>query len=259
MDEVSDGERFELDKLKAQQDYDFRRQELELKRRELDLKEAEQRAASWRNPLVVGIFVAALGLFGNIVVASLQNWANASLAHQKAQSDLILEAIKTGDTAKANRNLQFFIEAHLIDDPHDQIKNAIETGRGPTLPAPVAEQMGEEYWMGRGGRTLDYKEAMNSFLSAADQGNARAMANIGWMYELGLGVGKDYVQAMTWYQKAVNHGDVIANWNIARLYENGWGVTRDLDMARSWYQKAADKGDTRSVEALKHVGQNAPY
>jgi TPR repeat protein len=177
----------------------------------------DQKASTWRNPLVVGVFVAALGLFGNIGVTFLQNRASQALSREKAQSDLILEAIRTGDTAKANANLIFFIEAHLVDDAHDYIKNAIKEGRGPTLPAPVAEQMGEEYWMGRGGRRVDYNEALRAFQIAADQGNARSMANIGWIYENGFDVSRDYAQAMMWYERAANHGDVVANWNIGRL------------------------------------------
>jgi Sel1 repeat len=255
MDEALDREKLELDKLKATQDYELRKQELDLKKRDLDLKEADQKASKWRNPLVVGIFVAALGLFGNIGVSFLQNRANESLAREKAQSDLIVEAIKTGDTSKANANLLFFIGAHLIDDPKDYIKNEISRGQGPTLPAPVAEKMGEDLWQ----NPANYPAAMKAFRIAADQGNARAMANLGWIYENGFGIDRDYAQAMIWYLKAVDHGDVIANWNIARLYENGWGVSRDLVLARSWYQKAADKGDTRSQEALKHVGANPPY
>lgn len=53
---------------------------------DLDLKQIDQKISKWRNPLVVGIFVAALGLFGNIGVSYLQNKANESLARGEAQS-----------------------------------------------------------------------------------------------------------------------------------------------------------------------------
>ena len=259
MDESLDGARLELEKQKAQQDYELRKQELDLKRRELDLREADQRASAWRSPLFVGVLVAALGLFGNIGVTVLQNGINQTLAKQKAQSDLILEAVKTGDTSKANANLLFFIDAHLIDDSNDSIKKAIRNGTGPTLPAPVAEQLGEAYWMGTGGRQRDYNEALKAFRMAAEQGDARAMANIGWIYENGFGVQRDHAEAMKWYKSAADRGDLIANWNIGRLYEFGSGVSTDLDMAKLWYQKCADRGDARCAKYLKDVGHNPPY
>ena len=259
MDETLDREKFELEKLKAAQDYELRKQDLDLKRRELDLKEEDQKASKWRNPLVVGVFVAALGLLGNGVVSYWQNKATETLAREKAQSDLIIESIKTGDATKANANLSFFIGAHLISDPNGYIKNEIERGAAPTLPAPVAERIGESTWLDTPGHPADFPAALKAFRMAADQGNARAMANIGWYYENGFGaVNQDYAQAMDWYRKAVEHGDVIANWNIARLYEFGWGVPKNLDTARAWYQKGADKGHGPSQEALKPVGQNSP-
>jgi hypothetical protein len=113
MDETLDREKFEFEKLKAAQDYELRKQDLDLKRRELDLKEEDQRASKWRSPLVVGVFVAGLGLPGNVVVSYPQNKATEALAREKAQSDLIVESIKTGDAAKANANRWFFIGAHL--------------------------------------------------------------------------------------------------------------------------------------------------
>jgi len=105
-----------------------------------------------------------------------------------------------------------------------------------------AFNLAQEYWSPEN-RKPDYKESMRLFRIAADAGNARAMANVGWIYETGLGrSGPDHIAAIQWYDKAVRNGDKIANGNIGRLYEIGCGVHRDIANARFWYKKAADAG-----------------
>jgi hypothetical protein len=51
---------------------------------------------------------------------------------------------------------------------------------------------------------------MRWYRLAADQGNAAAEANIGWLYAGGLGVPKDLAQARTWMQKGAAKGDDFA-------------------------------------------------
>ena len=43
-------------------------------------------------------------------------------------------------------------------------------------------------------------------LQAAEQGNAQAQFNLGWMYANGEGVRQDPVQAVQWYRKAAEQG-----------------------------------------------------
>jgi len=122
-----------------------------------------------------------------------------------------------------------------------------------TLTPDGAFKLAEKYWSPEN-RNPDYKEAMRLFRIAADAGNARAMADVGWMYESGDGLsGPDYDGAMQWYQRAVEHGDKIANWNVGRLYEIGCGVHRDLPKAQAWYQKAADEGVYEGQRDLKRL------
>ena len=70
------------------------------------------------------------------------------------------------------------------------------------------------------------------------KGNAKAMNNIGLIYERGYG---DYTEAMYWYLKAADKGNAEAMNNIGYLYEKGLGVTQDYEEARKWHKKAAKK------------------
>lgn len=51
----------------------------------------------------------------------------------------------------------------------------------------------------------------------ADQGNASAQINLGWLYESGQGVTKDLDEAVKLYQKAADQGNQTAIANLKRL------------------------------------------
>ena len=53
---------------------------------------------------------------------------------------------------------------------------------------------------------------------------------------------KDYAQASQWYRKAADQGDADAQTNLGFLYANGHGVAQDYAQALQWYRKAADQG-----------------
>jgi uncharacterized protein len=56
------------------------------------------------------------------------------------------------------------------------------------------------------GEKPDYPEALRLFKIAAAKGNGLSMANVGWMYENGLGVPQDVIEAMKWYRRALDAG-----------------------------------------------------
>jgi TPR repeat protein len=103
------------------------------------------------------------------------------------------------------------------------------------------------------GVTQNYLEALRWYRMAADQGQATAQSNIGVFYDKGYGVAQNYGEAMRWYHMAADQGNVDAEYNLALLYANGHGVPPDLGQARQWMQKAADAGDP---EAKKWLGNN---
>ena len=129
-------ERWEFDKT-------TRERELRIQEGELDLKRAEHAAAHWRNPLVVGIFAAAVAAGGNALVSYTNANSQRELEAQKAEQARILEMIKTGDPDRAAENLRFLISAGLVTDA--PLKKSVtdflanrKPGSGPTLPSASA-------------------------------------------------------------------------------------------------------------------------
>lgn len=86
----------------------LKEQELKLKKAEGLAKERDLAASKWFNPVVIGLFAAALGLAGNVVVTTINNTNMQKLERSRTQSTVILEAIRTnGDTNAACKNLVF--------------------------------------------------------------------------------------------------------------------------------------------------------
>lgn len=85
---------------------------------------------------------------------------------------------------------------------------------------------------------------------AAQDGDARAMFEIGNRYQQGRGTDADMAQAAQWYERSAELGLAPAQYRIGNLYEKGVGVERDLAKAKTWYQLAADQGNASAMHNL---------
>jgi len=62
-------------------------------------------------------------------------------------------------------------------------------------------------------------------------------ANLGVLYENGLGVPQDYGKARQWYEHAAPQGDANAQNNLGYLYVDGKGVPKDEKRGVEWIRK----------------------
>jgi TPR repeat protein len=93
----------------------------------------------------------------------------------------------------------------------------------------------------------EYKVSLVKFTKAAEDGNASAQNNLGFMYEHGQGVVQNYKEAVRWYALSARQGNAAAQANLAGMYKNGRGVARDLVRAHMWYNISGTDGDKNSV------------
>lgn len=84
----------------------------------------------------------------------------------------------------------------------------------------------------------DYKSALNVWLPTAESGDPEAQANVGEIFERGLGSQPNYEMAAFWYRKAAEQGNRRAQFNLATLYEQGLGMPEDRLEALNWYRQA---------------------
>jgi hypothetical protein len=59
------------------------------------------------------------------------------------------------------------------------------------------------------------------------------------MYDNGQGVPQDYKQALQWYQRAAEQGHASAQYNLGVMYVKGKGVPKDYVLAYMWINLAA--------------------
>lgn len=106
------------------------------------------------------------------------------------------------------------------------------------------------YYQGEG-VPQNYAEAFDWYRKAADRGSAKAQYRVGFMYDWGKGVQQDYTQAVSWSRKAADQGYANAQYVLGWNYYYGKGVPQDYCEAARWYRKAADQG---YAEAQSYLG-----
>ena len=77
---------------------------------------------------------------------------------------------------------------------------------------------------------------------AADQGDAGAQNNLGWMYANGEGVPEDDAEAAGWYRLAAGQGHAGAQDILGLMYADGEGVLQDNVTAHMWFNIAGANG-----------------
>lgn len=133
----------------------------------------------------------------------------------------------------------------------------------------------------------DYALAAVVYTSAAEDGSAVAMNNLGWLYHRGLGMeadlekakgyyrkaaeaghttamvnlgnigeeNEDYKEAYRWYKRAYMLGDLTGEFNYANLYHHGWYVEQDTDFAFRLFLHAAGEGHAAACFYVGHYLQ----
>lgn len=138
-----------------------------------------------------------------------------------------------------------------IADPFNDARSAYERGdyaAAVRLLRPLAEQGDASAQFNLGyvfdksqGVTQDYAEAVKWYRKAAEQGNAASQFYLGRMYFEGQGVTQDYAEAVRWYSKSAEQGIALAQANLAGMYVDGLGVPRDYVRAHKWFNIAASR------------------
>jgi TPR repeat protein len=93
--------------------------------------------------------------------------------------------------------------------------------------------------------------AANWFHRAASKGHRAARYQLGLLTESGRGVPRSTSQAADLFLAAARQGEPNAQMKIGRAYERGSGVGRDRAEAAKWYRAAIERGN---AEARNYLG-----
>jgi TPR repeat protein len=112
--------------------------------------------------------------------------------------------------------------------------------------------LGYLYEEGRGGLPNDDREAARLYKLAADQGNAGGQNNLGFLYEQGRGgLPKNDREAARLYKLAADRGNAYGQANLGYFYEQGrGGLPKDDSEAARLYKLAGDQGTRRGQNRL---------
>jgi TPR repeat protein len=142
------------------------------------------------------------------------------------------------------------------DKPNDPIQTKLQETKAKADEGDAVAQcdLGFMYIDGQG-VTKDYAEAAKWLRKAADQNNALAQYNLGAAYASGSGVVKDETEALKWFRKAAEQNNADAQHNLGVIYAQGTIVPQNLAEALKWLRKAAEQNnpDAQSKLALMYA------
>lgn len=115
--------------------------------------------------------------------------------------------------------------------------------------AKAMTELGKCYYLGKGVEKSGDK-AFQWLSKAADAGNANAFYWLGACYQYGFGTAKDQMKALNNYTKGADLGDTSSMNSLAIFLENGDGVPKNLERAIYWYTRAAELGNSYAMNNL---------
>jgi TPR repeat protein len=88
-------------------------------------------------------------------------------------------------------------------------------------------------------RAGDYPRAIRRIAPAAERGDPRAQAFLGFMYQYGRGVAQNYALAAYWYRRSAEQGNPTAQHLLGLMFDKGLGVPTNHVAAHVWLSLAA--------------------
>jgi TPR repeat protein len=82
-------------------------------------------------------------------------------------------------------------------------------------------------------------QSFEDTLRLAEEGNADAQGNLGYMHVTGEGVPQDHAEAVKWYRLAADQGLAEAQYNLGVSYYDG---PQNYAEAEKWFRLAAGQG-----------------
>jgi TPR repeat protein len=99
----------------------------------------------------------------------------------------------------------------------------------------------------------NYDETKRLYRLAAAKGHPCAQHNLGFMFEVGLGVAKDDAEAISWFRLAATQGHADAQCKLGMMFKLGRGVAKNVTEAIHWYNLAAAQGHKQAQLCLDNL------
>src|SRR5437667_1615236 len=211
------------------------------------MRTTERWSSDWSSRLAILLLVAACGCGAHLTPQ--QEWVLGMFAECKTRTNalnVVLERVSPDGTwyaRVAQTQSEYNRLVACMND--DAVWVALQRREADAGNARAMANLGFMYESGRGGLTKDDAEAVRWYRKGAEAGDPGAMNNLGAMYAAGRGgLAQDGAEAVRWYRRGADAGNGRAMTNLGILYESGrGGLAKDDVEAARWYRKGADAGD----------------
>jgi TPR repeat protein len=88
-------------------------------------------------------------------------------------------------------------------------------------------------------RGENFQRTASRVIPAAQRGDARAQAQLGFMHAYGRGVPQNYGVSIYWYVRSAEQGNPVGQHLLGLAYDKGHGVLTDHIEAHKWLNLAA--------------------
>jgi len=117
---------------------EIKKQELELRKKEIENSAEISRKRSKESlSLFIGVIIAIIGLFGNIVNNLIQGNQQEKLEKQKFEAELIRWSLESEDMEANRANLRFLLDGQLITDENGSLERMVKDS---TSKIPIKSQ-----------------------------------------------------------------------------------------------------------------------
>jgi tetratricopeptide (TPR) repeat protein len=118
-------------------------------------------------------------------------------------------------------------------------------------------ELGNRYSFGEGVK-VDHQEAYRCYRRAAEAGDADGMINLAAAFRLGEGVGQDVENAIVWLERAMNDDPLFASFALGEIYSNAEGGFYDASKAIRYFTIAQSAGHQDAPRELRKLGALPP-
>lgn len=129
--------------LMTEEELSLRKEQLDLQEQRIQLDQQRLSKKWYRDPLILGIVAAFLGLIGTLATSVYNGAASVRVEKEKLSNDLIKIALASENPTTRAENLMEFLEMGLIFDPDGTIRDRAENYIINPLQAPnLSERSG---------------------------------------------------------------------------------------------------------------------
>ena len=100
------------------------------------------------------------------------------------------------------------------------------------------------------GDTSEVSDNIADLMAKAEQGDADAQFNLGFMYLMGEVIPLDYKEAFRWYRASAVQGNSSAQGSLGGMYHKGLGLPQDHIQAHMWYSLAVANSELDQARKL---------